>query len=121
MTETISEETVVSPVKTRATGYQTIEYLTYFFFGALEILLVFRFLFKLTGAATTSGFVSLVYGITGAFILPFEGIFQRLFAGGVNSTSVFEPSTIVAILVYAAVAFGIVKLVRILSGQQQAE
>lgn len=115
------EETVVkNPVRHKASSYQTTEYLIYFFFGALEILLVFRLILKLAGAGF-SDFVNIIYGITGIFILPFEGIFRRGFAQGVETTSVFEPSTLVAIIVYIALAFGIVKLVRILSGQQQED
>lgn len=102
-----------------ATSYQTIEYLIYFFFGALEVLLAFRLILKLTGASISSAFVGLIYGLTGIFILPFEGIFRRGFAQGAETTSVLEPSTLVAIIVYAVLAVGIVKLIRILSGKQQ--
>lgn len=110
---------VVTPVKAEATSSQTVEYLTYFFFGLLEILLAFRLVLKLTGASLSSAFVGLVYGLTGIFIIPFEGIFRRGFAQGIETTSVLEPSTLVAIIVYAVMAWGIVKLLRILSGKQQ--
>ncbi|MFH0864425.1 MAG: YggT family protein [Candidatus Gottesmanbacteria bacterium] len=106
-------------VKSTATSSQTVEYLVYFFFGVLEILLAFRLILKLTGASISSAFVGLIYGLTGVFILPFEGIFRRGFAQGVETTSVLEPSTLVAIIVYAVLAWGIVKLLRILSGEQQ--
>lgn len=108
------------PVKSGATSFQTVEYLIYFFFGALEILLVFRLILKLTGASLSSAFVGLIYGLSGIFILPFEGIFRRGYTQGVETTSVLEPSTLVAIIVYAVLAWGIVKLIRILSGEQQA-
>lgn len=107
-------------VKNEATDFQTIEYLVYFFFGVLEILLVFRLILKLTGASIGSAFVGLIYGLTGIFIAPFEGIFRRGFAPGIETTSVLEPSTLVAIVVFAVVAWGIVKLVRIFSGEKQA-
>ncbi len=106
--------------KNEATSSQTVEYLIYFLFGFLEILLAFRLVLKLTGASMSSAFVGLIYGLTGIFILPFEGIFRRGFAQGVETTSVLEPSTLVAIIVYAVLAWGIVKLLRILSGEQQA-
>ena len=110
---------VTDPAKRQATSFQTVEYLVYFLFGALEILLVFRLVLKLMGASISSGFVGLIYGLTGIFILPFEGIFRRFFAQGVETTSVFEPSTLVSIIVYPVLALGIVKLLRILSGKQQ--
>jgi hypothetical protein len=111
---------VVNTPEREATGFQTVEYLVYFFFGVLEILLVFRLILKLTGASIGSAFVGLIYGLTGVFIAPFEGIFHRGFAQGVETTSVLEPSTLVAIIVYAVLAWGIVKLVRIFSGKKQA-
>jgi len=112
---------VNAPTEKKATNSQTIEYLVYFLFGALEILLAFRLVLKLTGASIGSAFVGFVYGVTGIFTLPFEGIFRRGFGQGVEVTAVFEPATFVAILVYAVIGWGIVKLVRILSGDKQAD
>lgn len=110
---------VTTETKRIATGSQTGEYLIYFLFGALEILLAFRLVLKLMGASMASSFVKLIYGLTGIFILPFEGIFRRGFTPGLETTSVLEPSTLVAIIVYAVLAWGIVKLVRIISGERQ--
>jgi hypothetical protein len=126
MTEIVKETTTTQkdstvPVKKGATSFQTVEYLIYFLFVILEVLLVFRLIFKLTGASFSSAFVGLIYGLTGIFILPFEGIFHRGLAQGVETTSVLEPSTIVALIVYGVLAWGIVQLIRILSGQQQKE
>ena len=105
--------------KRGATSSQTIEYLIYFLFGLLEVLLAFRLIFKLAGASTSSAFVGLIYGVTGIFILPFEGIFRRGFTQGLETTSVLEPSTLVAIIVYAVLAWGIVKLISIFSGERR--
>jgi hypothetical protein len=112
---------VTTETKRIATSSQTFEYLVYFFFGALEILLAFRLILKLTGANISNAFVGLIYGLTGIFTLPFEGIFHRGFAQGIETTSVFEPSTLVALIVYAVLAWGIVKLIRIFSGEQQTD
>jgi YGGT family len=113
------KEAVTTETKRVASSSQTLEYLIYFFFGALEILLAFRLILKLMGASLASGFVGLIYGLTGIFIIPFEGIFRRGVAPGLETTSVLEPSTLVAIIVYAVLAWGIVKLVRIFSGERQ--
>lgn len=110
-----------APSKKEATSSQTVEYLVYFFFGLLEVLLAFRLVFKLAGASVGSAFVGLIYGITGIFILPFEGIFRRGFTQGIETTSVLEPSALVALIVYAVLAWGIVKLLRVLSGKVQKE
>jgi len=127
---TLTKETVTSdnentdvvvnaPVKRQATERETYEYLVYYIFGALEILLAFRLVLKIAGASTASAFVRLIYGISRFFVMPFEGIFRRFSSQGLETTSVLEPSTIVAIIVYAILAVGIVKLIRISSGEEQ--
>lgn len=121
---TIIKENAPTPVAATAkdkdaTGFQTVEYLIYFFFGVLEILLLFRLILRVAGANTGSAFVGFIYSVTGIFIAPFEGIFRRGTTQGVETTAVFEPSTIIAIIVFAVVAWGIVKLVQIFSGKMQ--
>ncbi len=108
----------ITPVKVGATNAQTIEYITYYFFGALEILLAFRLILKLLGASMASTFVQGIYGLSSLFTYPFEGIFRKSLSSSVEFTSVLEPGTFVAIIVYAIVAWGIVKLVRISSKEQ---
>ena len=117
----VNTTTKSTSVKSTASGPQTIEYLIYFLLGTLEILLGFRLVLKLTGASVASAFVGLIYGLTGIFILPFEGIFRKGFAQGVETTSVLEPATLVALIVYAVLALGIVKLLRIISGERQQQ
>jgi hypothetical protein len=109
-----------APEEGKASGSQTIAYVIYFLLGVLEILLVLRFILKLAGAGTSSGFVNFIYGVTGVFVLPFEGIFREWFNQGAETTSVFEPATLTAIIVYALVAWGIVSLIRIISGKKPA-
>jgi len=110
---------VKSPVITKATHSQTNEYLIYFFLGALEILLAFRLIFKVAGASANSAFVRFIYFLSGLFVMPFQGIFRTSYAPGATNTSVFEPATLTALIVYAVLAWGIVKLIRIFSGEQQ--
>jgi hypothetical protein len=109
----------INPVEVKATNTQSLGYVIYFVFGILEVLLAFRLVFKLAGASTSSAFVRFIYGITGIFILPFEGIFRRGVAQGVETASILEPSTIVALIVYILLAWGIVKLIGVLSGNRQ--
>jgi len=110
---------MATQVKTAATSSQTTEYLIYFIFGFLESMLALRLLFKLAGASLSSAFVGFIYGITGLFILPFEGIFRRGISEGLETASILEPATVVAIVIYALIAVGVVKLVHILSGERQ--
>lgn len=105
-------EIIVPPVKVEASQHQTVEYLIYFFFGVLEVLLIFRFFLKLASANPYSGFVNFVYSLTSVFIMPFSGMFRQY-------TTIFEPATLVAAIVYILVAWGIVKLISISSGEKQ--
>jgi hypothetical protein len=112
--------TDASPENT-ASSSQTIEYLIYFFFGAVNVLLAFRLVLKLLGANPSSGFVNMLYTLTGILTFPFAGIFHKGYTQGIDTTAVLEPATIVAIVVYAFAAWGIVQLLRILTGQKKAE
>lgn len=117
MTDIIEKVTTTGEEK--ATESQTTGYIIYFLFGAVEVLLIFRLFFKLAGAGTASGFVSFIYSLTQIFIIPFTGIFPQATAQGVVTTAVLEPATIVAIVVYPILAWGILQLVAILSGRKQ--
>lgn len=82
--------------------YQIIWYLL----GVIEVLLAFRFVLKLLGASTASGFVTFVYNVSRPLAAPFYGIFRVNVAG----ESVFEWTTLIAMVVYALIAWGLVKL-----------
>lgn len=87
--------------------------IVYYVLGVVEVLLAFRFLFKLLGANTVSGFVVFLYAVTKIFVLPFTGIFSSVSSAGGPAGYIFEPATLVAMIVYAIVARGIVSLVRL--------
>lgn len=110
---------VVTETKNIASKTQTVEYVLYFIYGLLVALLAFRFVFKLTGASRASGFVEFIYSITNVLVMPFEGIFRRVTTEGVETTAVFEASTLIAILVYGLVTWGFVQLIRIMSREKQ--
>jgi len=109
------------PSKRDATSYQTAGYLVYFVFGLLDVLLGFRFVFKLLGANPSTGFVDFIYNLSAIFVAPFAGIFNTSLAQGDVTTSIFEPATLVALIVYAVLAWGIVALIGVISGRQQTE
>jgi hypothetical protein len=85
--------------------------LIYFLLGVLEVILALRFIFRLLGANQNSGFIQFLYTLSGGFVGPFNGIFNDQTIG---NTSVFEVSTLIAILVYALVGWGLVSLVRVI-------
>jgi len=96
-----------------ADGRSVAENAIWYILGIIEVLILFRFVLKLLGANPESGFVSFIYTATGILTGPFDNIF------GVSSTtsgdvkSVFEPSILVAAVVYALIAWGIVKLINL--------
>jgi hypothetical protein len=91
----------------------------YFILGVIEVLLVFRFIFKLLGANPQNGFVAFLYTVSGIFAAPFSGIFNSFVSSGLASKSVFEPAAIIGMIVYAVIAWGIISLVRIKANNRE--
>lgn len=89
------------------TAYQAV----WFLLGAVEVLLGFRFVFRLLGANPASGFVDALYSVTGFLLAPFFGIFGTPILGD----AAFETTTLVAMAVYAAATFGIIRLIRLMT------
>jgi len=83
----------------------------YFVLGVLEVIMALRFVFRLLGAHQTSNFVIFLYNLSHVFVYPFNGIFNDQ---AIGSTSVFEVSTLIAMLIYALVAWGLVALGRVI-------
>jgi hypothetical protein len=82
----------------------------YFIFGAIEALLAVRFILLALGANETSGFVRFIYGLSRPFVLPFQGIFGEPTLGA----SVVEWASLVGIIVYALVAYGLARLAELI-------
>jgi hypothetical protein len=78
----------------------------WYILGILEALLAFRFVLKLLGANSTAGFTSFIYSVTQPFAGPFLNVFKKTQVQG----SVFEWTTILAMLVYWLIALAIIKL-----------
>ena len=74
--------------------------------GLIEALLAFRFVLKLLGANSAAGFTSFIYSVTQPFAAPFLNVFKITKIEG----SVFEWTTLLAMFVYALIAWGITKL-----------
>lgn len=78
----------------------------WYILGLLEAMLIFRFVLKLLGANPEAGFTSFIYDITFIFTAPFLSVFRMTKVSG----SIFEWTTLLAMLVYWIIAFAIVKL-----------
>ena len=79
-----------------------------FAFGALEGVIGLRFLLKLLDANSKNDFASFVYGFTGLFLAPFGGLFSNPATSGGN---ILEITSVVAMIVYALIAWAIIRLV----------
>jgi len=95
--------------------------IVYYILGLLEVMLGFRLVFKLLGANPGSGFVSFIYSISEIFLVPFNAIFRSASTRGIETEALLEPSTIIAMVVYALIAWGIVKLMAIMMGRNDSE
>ncbi len=103
----------------RANERYIVRNVIYFILGVLEIILLLRLVFRLLGANESSSFVAFLYNFSHIFVVAFNGIFNDQTVG----SSTFEFSTVIAMIVYALIAWGIVALSRVvlapdLSGNQ---
>jgi uncharacterized protein YggT (Ycf19 family) len=89
--------------------------ITYLVLGVVEALLITRVILKLLAANPGSSFVRFVYTVSAPLVAPFQGIFPT----PATQNSVLELSSLVAIAVYALIAWGIVRLIAIF-GQRQS-
>lgn len=110
-----TEEVYEDKNQSRANTRYWITTVTYFILGVLEVILFLRLLFRLLGANTTNSFITFLYNLSHIFVGPFNGIFNDQTLG---SAGVFEVSTIIAMLVYALIAWGIVSLGRVVFAPQ---
>lgn len=78
----------------------------WYILGVLEVILAFRFLLKLFGANPNAGFSNFIYGVSYPFAAPFLNVFRVNRVAG----SVFEWTTLLAMLVYWLIARGIIRL-----------
>ena len=69
-------------------------------------MLLFRFVLKLTGANPEAGFTSFIYDITSPLVSPFLAVFPTTTVEG----SLFEWTTLLAMLVYWIIATVIVRV-----------
>jgi YggT family protein len=81
----------------------------YLVFGIVEGLIAIRFVLRLLGANPAAGFASFIYGVTAPFLAPFVGMFGTPSFDG----TVLELHSIVAIVVYALIAWVLAKIVKL--------
>lgn len=83
----------------------------YFVFGLIEALIALRAVFRLLGANPRAGFANFLYQLTAPFVAPFRGIFSEPSFGSRRfGDPTLELSALVAIIVYALLAYMLVRL-----------
>lgn len=106
---TVTTESPQKTYDTKKAIFRTYQ-IVWYVLGVIEILLAFRIVLKLLGANSFSGFTSFIYAVSNPFALPFAGILGVTGA----STMILEWSTLIAMAVYAIIAYGIVMLFQLI-------
>ncbi len=88
-------------------GVVVLQRTVWFIAGVISVIVTMRFVLLLLGANRDAGFTDLVYTLSAPFVAPFVDIFGEPAYG----TVVFEVSSLLAIVVYLLIAWGIAKLV----------
>jgi hypothetical protein len=101
---------VPSEAARRSAAVARAKQIIYFIFGIIEALLAIRFVLLALGANEASGFVRLIYGLSRPFVLPFLGIFGEPSLGA----SVLEWASLVGIIVYALLAYGLARMIELI-------
>jgi hypothetical protein len=110
-----SEEVVVDPYADRRDILQRFEQAIWLVFGIVEGLIAIRFVLRLLGANPAAGFAQFIYGLTAPLLAPFVGLFPSPRFEG----SVLEVTSIVALIVYAMLAWLIVRVFSLLVSENR--
>ena len=108
-TNTVSEVQTVKKEPERERRIFTFKatQLVWLFLGILEGMLALRFVLKLIAANPDSGITVFIYGFTNLFLWPFAGLTATPSAGGM----VLELSTMIAMVVYALLAWAVERII----------
>ncbi len=79
-------------------------------FGFLEALIGIRIVLKMIGANPAAYFSQIIYGVTEVFLWPFNGLTANPAVG----PFVLEVTSIVGLIVYALIAWGLTRLIWVL-------
>jgi cation transport ATPase len=84
--------------------------IVYYFLGVIEVLLALRFVLALLGANRANPFANFIFAASYPFAAPFFSLFGYQPTYG---SSQLEMGTLIAMAVYALIAWGVVKLIRL--------
>ncbi len=109
----VQRQTVAT--KTKSDGNVIAQRIVWYIAGFIITFLALRVILLMLGANKGNFFVDLVYSVGGLFSAPFQGIFGEPSYGQFY----FDASSVVAIIVYALLAWGIAKAFT-LTGSREA-
>jgi uncharacterized membrane protein len=110
-----TEAVAYDPYQSKRATAHRISQIIYWLFGLVIGLIAIRFVLKLLGANPDAGFAEFIYGVTAFFVAPFVGLFGNPQTQG----SVLEIHSLVAMIVYALLAWLLVKLTWIVVGDSR--
>lgn len=102
-----ADRQTVARTTTEVSGAVVAARIVWFIVGVIDALIAIRFVLLLLGANHDAGFVDFIYSVTNVLIAPFIGIFGTPAYG----QSVFDISSLLAIVIYTLIGWGIVKLI----------
>lgn len=88
----------------------------YLILGVIVTLILLRVLFLLLAANRGNVFVDFIYDLSGFFVAPFYGMFNYT---PVYGSSIIDISSLVAIIIYALVAWGLARLATLSSSRRE--
>jgi YggT family protein len=106
-----TEQAVRDVAAERRMGLFQINRILWSLLAFLEILLALRFLLRLINANPDSGFAMFMYGITGLFVGPFNGLVATPMSDGAP----IEVTTFIAMAVYALLFLGIAYAIHLIA------
>lgn len=101
--------------RSRVSGLVVAQRIVWFIVGVINTLIALRFALLLLGANRGAEFTEFVYTLSAPFVAPFVNIFGQPAYG----RSVFEISSLLAILVYTLIGIGIVKALTLARPQEE--
>ncbi len=110
---TVQRRTVARNAPT--SGVVVAQRIVWFIVGVVDAIIALRFILLLLGANREAGFTDFIYSVSAPLVSPFIGIFGQPTYG----QSVFEISSVLAVLVYTLIGWGIAKLLTIARPQDE--
>ncbi len=120
------QSTAYDPFAARRTSSRKLVQAVYLLFGVIvvhhpyesfEVVVAFRFVLRALGASPEAGFAQAIYGVTALLVVPFQGLFGASPAG---NGSVLEVPSLVALVVYPLVAWGLAKALWLVYGETRS-